>query len=338
MGYPVTVGHPISREEARRVAESGARAAAALVKPDGRFAYRTHDGAELSGYNLLRHCGTAWAIADIANALGGLDDARSDAARAMAYIADHRIRMLGGHACVSSGRATKLGGAGLAILALAALDGEGQGGRFRDLAGSLADFILACRRDDGDFHHKLEVKTGRVLNFRSEYYTGEALFGLLALHRLTGRRDLLDMAADSIARLQAQDYGVTQQSHWMVYAIASLHALTGERRLLDYAGAICAHIIDFPAYRERNRSTPIACRTEAFMAYADMLVRAGGPGKGPDAGALMAAADENIWLMLRHRQNDGAFIGGDDRPEVQIDYIQHASSAFLGYYRNHDLH
>ncbi|MEQ9811822.1 MAG: hypothetical protein RLO50_03515 [Azospirillaceae bacterium] len=320
------------------MAQEGARAAAALVKPDNRFAYRTHGGSELSGYNLLRHCGTAWAIADIANALGGLDDARSAAARAMAYIAEHRIRTIGGHACVSSGRATKLGGAGLAILAFAALEGDGRAGRFRETACSLADFILACRRDDGDFHHKLEVKSGRVLNFRSEYYTGEALFGLLALHRLTGRQDVLDVAVDSIGKLQAENYGVAQQSHWMVYAIASLHALTGERRLLDYAGAICAHIIDFPAYRERHRSTPIACRTEAFMAYADMLVRAGGAGAGPDGRAIMEATDENIWLMLRHRLNDGSFIGGDDRPEVQIDYIQHASSAFLGYYRNYDLH
>ena len=33
--------------------------------------------------------------------------------------------------------------------------------------------------DGDDFRHKRDFATGRVLPFRSDYYTGEAIFGLL---------------------------------------------------------------------------------------------------------------------------------------------------------------
>ena len=332
----VRIDHPITREQARMVAVSGAQCAAALVQPDGRFTYRTVNGEPVPGYNLLRHCGTVWSIADIAHHLGGMDEAVEAAKRAMKMIIDGRLVLVNSGLCVSGGKATKLGGAGLAILALVALDKFDIWGGYIPIADSLADFILSMRRRDGDFHHKLHLETRRIADFRSDYYTGEALFGLLRLYQATRKRKpLLDAARDSIAKLRARHYGVREQSHWMVYALSTLHEITGDAGLVDYAGEICAHVIEHPDYRVREKSTPIACRTEALMAYADMLRRDEGRTSGPTLDAVMGATVENISLMLRYRQIDGSFVAGRGDPTVQIDYIQHASSAFLGYFRNY---
>lgn len=319
------------------VALTGARRAAALVNPDGRFTYRTFNGEPMPGYNLLRHCGTVWSIAEVAHHLGGMDEEVAAAKRAMKMIIDQRLVLFGSGLCVSGGKATKLGGAGLAILALVALDRFDVWGGYVPIAESLADFIISMRRRDGDFHHKLFLKSRRIADFRSDYYTGEALFGLLRLYQATRRRKLLlDVARDSITKLKARHYGVREQSHWMLYALATLHEVTGDPGLVDYAGEICADVIEQPSYREREKSTPIACRTEALTVYAEMLTRHRGRTSGPQLDDVMKATVENIALMLRYRQIDGSFVAGRNDPTVQIDYIQHASSAFMGYYRNYD--
>lgn len=292
----------------------------------------------MPGYNLLRHCGTAWSIADIAYHLGNMEEEVEASKRAIKMIIDKRLKFANGGLCISGGKTTKLGGAGLAILALVALDKFDVWGGYIPIADSLADFIVSMKRRDGDFHHKLFLKSGRIADFRSDYYTGEALFGLLRLYQATGKRKLLlEVASDSIVKLRARHYGVPEQSHWMVYALSSLHDITGEDDLVGYAGEICEHIIEHPDYRARMKSTPIACRTEALMAYADMLVRNGGRTSGPTIGDAMKATVENVSLMLPYRLIDGSFVAGENDPRVQIDYIQHASSAFLGYYRNYDV-
>ena len=41
--------------------------------------------------------------------------------------------------------------------------------------------------------------------------------------------------------------------------------------------------------------------------------------------------EENLSLLLDYRLADGGFVEGEGRPEVQIDHIQHAMSAYLGH-------
>ena len=70
------------------------------------------------------------------------------------------------------------------------------------------------------------------------------------------------------------------------------------------------------------------------MTYCDMLARTGGATTGPRWGEVMDNAALDLVALIALRLPDGGFIGGYDDPAVQIDYIQHSSSAFVGFHRN----
>ena len=72
------------------------------------------------------------------------------------------------------------------------------------------------------------------------------------------------------------------------------------------------------------------------MAYADMLQRNGGATSGPSFNDIMSHTATDIAQLLTYRNQDGSFKAGADSDIIQIDYIQHASSAFLSYHRNYD--
>jgi hypothetical protein len=169
--------------------------------------------------------------------------------------------------------------------------------------------------------------------WRSDFYTGEALFALSRLSWDSGEDSYRDVAAETTAMLARQGYGIAKHSHWMAYALSALHELTGDESLMAYAGQIIRAIIDQNAYRGAGSSSAIACRTEALVAYGDMLVRAGGTEVGPVGAEVMAAMRENLELLMDYRLDDGGFINGTTERRVQIDTIQHAAAAFLGYDR-----
>jgi hypothetical protein len=322
--------------DARDIARESAQCAARLVQPDGMFiyAYDADTGERQKAYELIRHCGTCWAIAHAAVSLGGMDEELDAAGRAMAWILDkHTVRMGRAH-CIVQGDRIHLGTNALAILALVELANvEAHREERLRAATEYGEFVLACRRKDGEFHHKLDLLTAQVGEWRSDIHTAEALFALARLSQATSQSRYLDAAADSIAILRGQDFGIAQGNHWMAYAISALHESTGDDAAVDYAGKIVRNFIDNPAYRYHNAPTPISCATEALVAYGDMLVRSQGRTTGPRWGEVMRNIRENLALLTNYRLDDGAFIISATDRHVQIDVIQHAVSAYLGYDR-----
>lgn len=335
---PLTDPRPVTALLPGEVALAAAEHMAALVTPSGqfRYAYDARTGAPLPGYNLLRHCGTAWAMAEIAQAFGRADLVET-ARRAMHWLLDERTQVnRTGAACIveNEGR-VKLGGAGLGIVALTQLgDVEGVERRL-EIARGLGVFIREMRRRDGDFHHAIDIRSGAVQRLRSDFYTGEALFGLVRLTEATGEPEWRELAESTIATLAGRDYGVAQQSHWMLYAIAELCRATVEPALAQYAGRIVRAVLDAPEYRKRREATPIACRMEGLGAYVRMLRSGAGETapRGlsglPQPGEVVAHLWTDADLLMNHRLRTGAFRRGIGNTTVQIDYVQHCGSAFL---------
>ncbi len=314
----------------REIAQRGARKLGKLVRADGRFTYRYRHpgGAPTDTYNMLRHCGSTWAAAEIAGSTDGLAETRAAAARANDWLLAHHVVPFGDHLCVEEKGVTKLGGAGLAILALLEVRAWRGDDRALDAARGLGGFILSQRIAGGDFHHMIGLDDGKVRDFRSDYYTGEALFGLARLAEVTGEAAWLDAAVASARRLADEDYGVRQHSHWMLYALEKMYALSPAPGLYSHAAKIVEDIVRNPAYRERRQSTPIACRTEGVLAFLRM-----GPGPSiqdavPLGGAALATVQENLKRQSRWFKPNGAFVEGDSSDWVQIDYIQHNISGF----------
>lgn len=319
------------------VARSGATKLASLVKKKGRFQYRydAATGERLGGYNILRHCGAVWSMAEAASERQSPGKLVSSCRMALDYLFREYLCHTGTTdiRCVVEKNMVKLGGNGLAILALLACYRQSPDKALLAAAGDLGRYILGQMRRDKDFHHKRSFPDGELQEFRSGYYTGEALFGLACLHEATGERIWLDTALESELALASRDYGVEEQSHWCLYAIDKMHLFEPLPELYEHGRRIVEHIIEYPAYRDRNQSTPTACRSEGMLAFLRMARRT-------DIGADIAFRErcleevgENLRLQLQFRRPDGAFVQGEGKSRVRIDFIQHNLSSFLDYHR-----
>jgi hypothetical protein len=315
---------------------------ARLTQPNGRFIY-AHEANDVAatycGYNLLRHCGTLWFMARAANELPGPvnPDLVQAIARAARYLgsklepAPWAAKDRPSLALVGNGM-VKVGGLGLALLALSEarrIDAL-RSGLDQTLPLGTDETILRLRQyaldeiDGDDFRHKRDFVTGKVLPFRSDYYTGEAIFGLL----ITGPAPK-DLSRVTTALMQ-RGYGFAEQSHWMAYAACEAveRDTVPEALGVAYLTGLMNAVLGDASYRQRRQSTPIACRTEALTRVL-MLARAR-PGLLDDEliARLRAHAAENLLLQLDWYK-DGQFWKGDDVRKVQIDYVQHNATAFL---------
>lgn len=319
------------------IATSGAGVLASLVRPTGQFIYAYEPAApdiQSPKYNALRHAGSAWSMFDVARHLGPLPSVVTAASAAVQFMKAYLLKPFGGTGalCMVDGERVKLGGAGLAMLALLDHYHFTQDDSSLQAAKALAEYIALERLPNGDFVHSRRYPTLKTRPFHSDYYVGEVLFGLARLHTVTNDARWLDLASDSAYRLSSVGYGIREQSHWMLYALAELNSAAPHRRWMRYAGRIAEDIIKNPAYRETQRSTPAACRSEGLLAYARML---GGdaPATGTALESVLATVRQDLALQLKHRLPDGAFMCGGGKETVRIDYIQHNISAFMAYHR-----
>lgn len=325
-----------------------------LIRNDGKFIYAHRAGDifdQKEGYNLLRHCGTVWFMC---MAIGGLSidlpKQRLVVLRSvLEYIVnkmqqptwlDMKLPCL---ALVSTGNA-KLGGVGLAMIMLSefekimvtrGLSAEVGGKPVFQIIKELERYSLA-QIDENDFVHKRNFETGSVDPFRSEYYTGEALFGLMKGQCKSAKlRQVFE-------GLMMRGYGVDVQSHWMAYAAcdAAKQRLVHSWTVQYYIESLITAILQDTSYRDRSRSTPIACRSEALATFLTLANHTPSPAVLRYSALLFpkhlvtearSALEKNLQLQLRWYA-DGQFWRGDDSRTVQIDYIQHNATSFLLWY------
>mgnify|MGYP000278900751 CR=1 FL=1 len=326
------------------IALSGASYLASLVNDNGRFKYRfdPEAGTDAGGYNVLRHCGTIWAMMDVYETGEADEEVLAACKRAAIHLQNEFLKLFRAqeNLCILEGNAIKLGGNALAILALLSVDKTAKDSLLQGAIIRLGDFMLALQQPDGDFIHKQYFRSGKVSSFRSMYYTGEALLALLKLHQACGEKRFLDAVIKCENSLYPQDYGVKEHSHWMLYSLESLSRLKKKKEHYLHARKIAQHILDHPDYRDWGRSTPIACRSEGLLAFLRSAPPTAALKKsGADAELrrlCLQRVKEDLALQLQSRRPEGSFIrGGGDRRhnEVRIDYIQHNISSFLHYHR-----
>jgi hypothetical protein len=319
---------------ALKIARTGARRLAKLVQADGRFIYRYIPEKNLvaNQYNALRHCGAVWSMFDVMRMTGADPRVHEAGLRASRYMLDEFVKPLGRHRmAVVEAEKIKLGGSGLALLALYELNRAAPDAQLVDTARALGRYILDQRTPDGDLMHGRIYPSGELYPFRSDYYTGEALFGLLRLHQMTGEALWREAALELIGALGARDYGVAEQSHWMLYTLDLADELAPNPAIRRYAARIAADIVSNRAYMARAESTPIACRSEALLAYMRLLLRTPGEGLNPDLAECDKVLRSCLSAQVQFFRRDGSFVRGFNKPDVRIDYIQHNISAFAAF-------
>ena len=175
------------------------------VKEDGSFVYeiKPQFDEEVDTYNIVRHSGTIWSLIcryrmfpdkslkeTIENTIDYmLSQVRYDEDGA-AYLYEAKDYEI------------KLGGNGIAVVALTEYMDVFQSDIYRDVCIALGEGILKQQDPEtGSYWHILINGFERGEEFRTVYYDGECTFALSRLYSLTGEQKWLDADCEASARL-----------------------------------------------------------------------------------------------------------------------------------------
>lgn len=355
---------PVSRNataaEFLAASRMAARYLAGMVERSGEFTYRYDPvrDKDLKGYNILRHAGTLYSMLEYYEAVQD-EMVLKSAHRALKYLLGQIQPIERGGvemACVVEGGQVKLGGNGLGALAIA---------KYMEVTGDmeplpvlqrLCEWMVRVQDSSGRFVvHKQEFPDGPVSDFRSSYYPGEAIFGLMRTFEIDGDSRWLE-AADAAAKylITVRDKGRRDSQlphdHWLLYGLNELYEHTGDPLFENHAFRISGAIMNAQnrnmalqdwdgGFGFRPRSTPAATRMEGLGAAYRLAIAAGMEETGKD---ILESLRSGNGFLLRtqidpslamYLQNPPRSLGGVRKSltdfEVRIDYVQHSLSSFL---------
>lgn len=271
--------------------DEGAEYLVRVNGPDGRFVYRRFtDGREgpAGAYSVVRHAGTIYALSDYARSAGEARRARAAATveRASTYLLSRYVRPLAARPELlavwsdpeeEAGRlrspVAKLGGAGLALAALASGARLGERDAGRSDAGAyapeietmrgLARFVCFMQQPSGAFYAQYDDEQGYIRSVESLYFPGEAILGLTMLYELDPDERWREAAARGIAYLVESRRGASSlpNDHWLMIAIARfLPHHTGVSPLTSVE--MLAHAIELGRTMMREQADVLATSRE----------------------------------------------------------------------------
>ena len=347
---------------------------------NGQFVYRQHlDGWQLKRtYNMLRHAGTLYALARYYRwhpdecTLAALKRGTSFLRGEMETLPDRQdVVALWTRPAVTGQEGpetAKLGGAGLALLALASLKEIEAAAVSTEEMREIGEFVRYMQKDDGSFYSKYIPSTGgKSDKFVSLYYPGEAILGLIRLYQVDLQPKWLESAYRGMAYLAHRRETTVQveADHWSLMATAELlpqlEALgdaASRELLVQHAARICnsilAHRAPFPRETQEyggflfdGRTCPTATRLEGLLSCLSFF-----PDEHQKLNALTSmAVKDGMLFLLRTQIVSGQHAGAVPRAirrlpaghpfhsrkfnrraaEVRIDYVQHALCAMIGY-------
>jgi hypothetical protein len=381
--HPETTGGP-SDSSATRTTDALLPAAidrsahylAGLCDDRGQFTYRTHLDPQVEqrpAYNVLRHAGAVVALAQYCQRSHDVA-ARDAMRRAAEFLRRDCLGPVAGNANLlavwsdpvregnQEPRQAKLGGAGLALVALLSVERLEPGSIPLPELQSLGRFLIFMQKSDGSFYSKYFPDTGRNDVWQSDYYPGEAALGLLMLYDRDPAPQWLRTAALALHRIAEKGAATrpTFPDQWYLLATElMLHqefdeSLPASREvLIAHARQTCEDMLAEQQGQRHNpqiggcytpdgRSCPTATRLEGLLAAVAFL---------PESDAALKrrirqSIEQGMEFLLRCQIVDGPNAGAVPRvmpgfappeddsdhergQEVRIDYIQHALSAMI---------
>lgn len=371
---------PVSTEQVRAAVARSADYLRRANLGSGQFVYIVNMNPAVTvppQYNLLRHAGTIYSIG-MANSVVPDNENVEVMRRAVAFMRGCCMTDLELNDVIGiwepneivherSPPSFKLGGAGLALVALTSLAKfDSSSVRTEELEG-LARFGQFMQRWDGQFFATyVPSEGGRQLPGASLYYPGEMALGWLMLYEQHPNREWIDSAVEALeylARERAAS-GEAPADHWALLATARLFQIADREGLsiprdllLNHALQVCHTILEegrttsiLPAMDgalvPHGVITPTATRLEGLLATRTFLAV-----DHPITAHVDAAIHRGMDFLARAQVKDGPHAGAfpyaittipDDNigsmaafnaraTEVRIDYVQHALSAMVQY-------
>lgn len=209
-----------------------------LIQPDGQFIYGYFPVFDnwMTGYNILRHASSLWSLVNLYRMTGdssyieGIDRGLDYLVESIAYkdpdtafVIEHKADEV------------KLGGNGLAIIAMTEYMDVFGTDKYMELVTHLANGILQMQHDDGSWYHVWNYPDfSQKEEYRTVYYDGEATFALVRAYTFTGDERFLDAGARSVEYFIDNDY-TRYRDHWVAYSMHEITKYIPDARYYEFA-------------------------------------------------------------------------------------------------------
>ena len=340
----------LDADYARNIIDTASAYLVEQVQPDGKFIYgiRPQFDKEIDDYNILRHSGTIWSL--ICRYRMFPDEALKGLIESTIGYTISQIRYDedgAGYMYEADDDEIKLGGNGIAVVAMTEYMDLFQNEDYREVCEALGEGILKQQGDDGSYWHVLTGDFEKKESFRTVYYDGECTFALTRLYRLTGEQKWLDAACKAIDHFIAEDY-TQYRDHWVAYSLNEATKYVDRQDYYDFALANATNNFARILGRSRTYPTNLELLISSFETWQRMV------DNGIDTGDFevqdlldVIAARANRQLsgyfypeLAMYMQNPqrilGSFMMRDDRFRVRIDDVQHNIGGFYLYWKNYD--
>lgn len=325
------------------------------VQPDGSFLYGIYPrfDNEIDNYNILRHASTIWSLICLWRVTG--DDSLEDVINSTIGYMLNDIRYEDADTAYlyeETADEIKLGGNGVAVVAMTEYMDAFQNDRYRDVCRALGNGILRLfDPETGEFYHVLNGDFSRKEAYRTVYYDGEAAFALCRLYGLTGEDIWLDAAKASADHFIAADY-TQYRDHWVAYSMNELTQYVEDPDYYDFALRNAQVNLEEIYNRETTYHTYLELLMSTFELY-DRMAENGIHTDYMDntfsIGDLLrtiyARADrmlngffypEYAMYMRNPSRILNTFMVRHDGFRVRIDDVQHNIGGFYKYYKDYD--
>ena len=209
------------------------------VKDDGSFVYGYYPRFDktIDNYNIVRHASTLWSL---------VCQYRMTGNEALVPVIDKAVDYMVENAIVErndeisylyeeKSDEIKLGGCGVAVVALTEYMDAFGSDKYKDLAVKLGNGILTMLdQDSGEYYHVLDGEFIKKEQFRTVYYDGEATFALCRLYSLTSDEKWLNAAKSAVEHFISADY-VQYKDHWVAYSMNEIAKYVDDERYYTFA-------------------------------------------------------------------------------------------------------
>lgn len=322
------------------------------VRVDGSFVYGVYPqfDDEIEGYNIVRHASTIWSLI-CRYRLAPDDELEKKVNKTIEYMLDsllfdaHEVAYL----YEKKDNEIKLGGCGIAVVALTEYMDVFQTEKYKDVCIALGKGILSMLdQESGTYYHVLNGNFTRKEEFRTVYYDGEATFALCRLYSLTGDPVWLDAAQSAVDHFIEADY-TQYKDHWVAYSMNEITKyITDRPEYYTFALENAQKNLQEISRRDTTYHTYLELLMSTFEIY-DRMIENGGSAEGFDLWTFLKTIytrasrqlngffyPEYAMYMENPQRILNSFMVRHDGYRVRIDDVQHNIGGYYLYCVNYE--
>lgn len=326
------------------------------VNDDGSFVYGMYPRFDrnIDNYNIVRHASTLWSLV-CQYRMTGNEELVSVIDKAIDYMIDTAVISIDDNTSYLLEKKSdeiKLGGCGVAVVALTEYMDAFGSDKYKDVAIKLGNGILTMLNEDtGEYYHVLNGDCSRKEQFRTVYYDGEATFALCRLYSLTGDEKWLNAAKAAVEHFIDADY-VQFKDHWVAYSMNEITKYVDDDRYYTFALRNAQENLDRIYNRDTTYHTYFELLMSTFELY-DRMIEKGIHVDYLDNGFDLEYFLKTIYKRADHMLNGyfypeyamymanpnrvlDTFMVRHDGYRIRIDDVQHNVGGYYLYYKNYD--